>query len=114
MRVRKRAPRHRQKQLALRHAAINGINGKNGQDGKDGLTPYIGENGNFWIGDTDTGKPAYGIKGDKGDEGDPADTKVLKIACITFAAIALIAIIFAIAAFKKAADVDIVRFYRWK
>lgn len=50
---------------------IDGINGKNGQDGKNGLTPYIGENGNWWLGDTDTGKTAVGIKGDKGDDGDP-------------------------------------------
>lgn len=27
-------------------------------NGKDGLTPYIGENGNWWIGDTDTGVSA--------------------------------------------------------
>ena len=27
----------------------------NGEDGEDGLTPYIGENGNWWIGDEDTG-----------------------------------------------------------
>ena len=26
--------------------------------GKDGITPHIGENGNWWIGDTDTGVPA--------------------------------------------------------
>ena len=31
-----------------------------GEDGKDGLTPYIGENGNWWIGDLDTGVPAKG------------------------------------------------------
>lgn len=28
---------------------------KNGKDGIDGNTPYIGENGNWWIDDTDTG-----------------------------------------------------------
>lgn len=28
--------------------------------GKDGLTPYIGENGNWWIGDEDTGVKATG------------------------------------------------------
>lgn len=39
----------------------------NGQDGK---TPYIGENGNWWIGETDTGVKAQGSKGDKGDKGD--------------------------------------------
>ncbi len=49
----------------------NGLDGKdglNGIDGKDGLTPYIGENGNWWIGETDTGVPVT-TKGDKGDPG---------------------------------------------
>lgn len=36
----------------------NGNSGFNGADGKDGLTPFIGENGNWWIGDTDTGVQA--------------------------------------------------------
>ena len=35
-----------------------GRDGQNGLDGKDGLTPYIGENGNWWIGDEDTGTVA--------------------------------------------------------
>ena len=35
-----------------------GDNGTNGANGVDGLTPYIGENGNWFIGDTDTGAPA--------------------------------------------------------
>lgn len=26
-------------------------------NGKDGITPHIGENGNWWIGDVDTGVP---------------------------------------------------------
>lgn len=42
---------------------INVENGKDGQDGADGLTPYIGENGNWWIGDTDTGVAAGGSGG---------------------------------------------------
>ena len=49
----------------------NGLDGKdglNGIDGKDGLTPYIGENGNWWIGETDTGVPVT-TKGEKGDPG---------------------------------------------
>ena len=29
-----------------------------GTDGKDGLTPFIGENGNWWIGEKDTGVKA--------------------------------------------------------
>jgi hypothetical protein len=31
-----------------------------GTDGKDGLTPFIGENGNWWIGEEDTGVKAEG------------------------------------------------------
>lgn len=37
---------------------VNGKDGINGKDGKDGQTPYIGENGNWWIGATDTGVKA--------------------------------------------------------
>ena len=32
-----------------------------GEDGEDGLTPYVGENGNWWIGITDTGESATGV-----------------------------------------------------
>lgn len=32
-----------------------GAQGIQGEPGKDGLTPYIGANGNWWIGDKDTG-----------------------------------------------------------
>ena len=42
---------------------LNGKDGENGKDGADGITPHIGENGNWWIGDTDTGKPASGSGG---------------------------------------------------
>lgn len=31
------------------------FNGKDGKDGEDGKTPHIGANGNWWIGDIDTG-----------------------------------------------------------
>ena len=60
----------------------DGTNGQNGSDGKDGKTPFIGENGNWWIGEIDTGVKAAGIdgtdgvdgeKGDKGDKGDPGE-----------------------------------------
>ena len=34
---------------------------------ENGVTPHIGENGNWYIGNTDTGKPSRGAKGDKGD-----------------------------------------------
>ena len=36
----------------------NGADGKDGvdgADGRDGLTPHVGENGNWWLGDEDTG-----------------------------------------------------------
>ena len=39
-------------------------NGKDGADGEDGLTPHIGKNGNWWIGDTDTGISAGGLGGE--------------------------------------------------
>ena len=51
----------------------DGAPGKDGTDGKDGangITPHIGENGNWYIGNTDTGKPSRGEQGVKGDKGD--------------------------------------------
>ena len=50
--------------------SIRGEKGDKGEDGVDGLTPYIGENGNWWIGDVDTGIRASGEKGEKGDQGE--------------------------------------------
>jgi hypothetical protein len=37
-----------------------------GEDGNDGLTPIIGQNGNWYIGDTDTGIKAEGVDGNDG------------------------------------------------
>ena len=51
----------------------DGKDGQDGADGQDGLTPYIGENGNWWIGDMDTEISASGLKGDKGDKGDQGE-----------------------------------------
>ena len=48
----------------------NGSKGSTGADGTDGITPHIGENGNWYIGNTDTGKPSRGEQGVKGDKGD--------------------------------------------
>lgn len=42
------------------------IRGPAGADGPAGISPHIGGNGNWWIGDTDTGVPAQGPKGDPG------------------------------------------------
>ena len=38
-------------------------------DGADGITPTIGDNGNWYLGNTDTNKPSRGEKGDTGDTG---------------------------------------------
>ena len=46
-----------------------GIPGIQGLKGSDGLTPFIGENGNWWIGETDTGVCATGKDGRDGVDG---------------------------------------------
>ncbi len=38
----------------------DGVDGRPGAAGADGVTPTIGENGNWFIGNTDTGKPSRG------------------------------------------------------
>ena len=43
--------------------------GGEAESGKDGITPHIGNNGNWFIGDTDTGMPSRGEAGPKGDPG---------------------------------------------
>ena len=48
-----------------------GGGGGTGQDGKDGITPTIGENGNWYLGDEDTGKPSRGATGAPGADGTP-------------------------------------------
>ena len=47
-----------------------GPQGDPGPAGADGVTPTIGENGNWYLGETDTGKPSRGGQGPKGDTGD--------------------------------------------
>ena len=42
--------------------------------GVDGITPTIGENGNWFLGDVDTNKPSRGEKGDTGEKGEKGDT----------------------------------------
>ena len=48
---------------------IEEIEAKVGAGGANGLTPHIGANGNWWIGDTDTLKPARGAQGERGIQG---------------------------------------------
>lgn len=55
------------------------ITAPKGAAGADGITPHIGDNGNWYLGTTDTGKPSrgetglQGPAGAKGDKGDPGD-----------------------------------------
>ena len=45
------------------------VQGERGPAGVDGITPTIGTNGNWFLGDTDTGKPSRGVQGQIGDTG---------------------------------------------
>jgi hypothetical protein len=49
---------------------FDGADGKDGEDGDDGITPHIGNNGNWFIGTTDTGKPSRGADGVPGKPGE--------------------------------------------
>lgn len=40
-----------------------GAPGKDGKDGTNGITPHIGDNGHWYLGSTDTGKPSRGEQG---------------------------------------------------
>ena len=46
-----------------------GGQGPQGPAGEDGITPTIGDNGNWFLGETDTGKPSRGEQGPQGDPG---------------------------------------------
>ena len=46
-----------------------GAPGKEGTAGADGITPHIGDNGNWYLGGTDTGKPSRGATGANGSDG---------------------------------------------
>ena len=53
--------------LNLKGAA--GKDGKDGANGTNGATPRIGDNGNWWVGNTDLGVKAQGTQGQKGQDG---------------------------------------------
>ena len=55
--------------LEDRYVVPEGGGGATGPAGKDGITPTIGANGNWYLGDEDTGKPSRGEKGDPGAKG---------------------------------------------
>ena len=51
----------------------DGAKGDTGPSGADGVTPHIGDNGNWYLGDEDTGVAAKGAKGDTGAQGPKGD-----------------------------------------
>ena len=53
----------------IAEADLKGDKGADGKDGTNGITPHIGDNGNWYIGSEDTGKPSRGEQGLKGDTG---------------------------------------------
>lgn len=48
-------------------------------DGKNGITPHIGDNGNWWIGDTDTGVSAGGSDSSQNVTVEPAEDDIPKV-----------------------------------
>ena len=49
----------------------DGQNGQPGRDGQNGEIPRIGDNGNWWVGNTDLGVKAQGNPGTNGQNGQP-------------------------------------------
>lgn len=78
------APNH-----GLKFVIPRGDKGNTGAAGADGKTPYVGDNGNWFVGSDDTGKPSRGAKGEpgspgaKGDKGDTGATPNLSIGTVT-------------------------------
>ena len=60
--------------IATVEDGADGKPGAAGASGADGITPHIGDNGNWYIGSEDTGKPSRGATGLQGPKGDKGDT----------------------------------------
>lgn len=52
----------------------DGAGGQDGAAGADGITPTIGDNGNWYLGESDTGKPSRGETGPAGPQGETGQT----------------------------------------
>ena len=79
-----------------------GEDGKNGTDGKDGLSPFIGENGNWWIGENDTGVKANtgtSVPAASGAVSESGGQHTLAVAAVAVSCVSLIGNIVLIAAF---------------
>lgn len=70
--------------LIANNPGPQGPPGADGQDGADGDTPYIGGNGNWWIGQTDTGVAATGPQGPQGDPGPDLPGTLISCGIPTF------------------------------
>ena len=53
---------------------IQGVSGTPGKNGENGITPHIGDNNHWFIGDYDTGVSATGPQGPEGPQGPKGDT----------------------------------------
>lgn len=66
----------------LEEGAFVGPQGAKGDTGENGITPHIGTNGNWYLGQTDTGMPSRGVEGapgkdgQKGEKGDTGEAGV--------------------------------------
>lgn len=57
--------------------------GIQGIPGNDGITPTIGNNGNWYLGSEDTGKPSRGIQGQSGTNGQDGFSPTISVTDIT-------------------------------
>lgn len=62
---------------------FKGDKGDPGEDGTDGTTPTIGANGNWYLGDTDTGKPSQGATGAPGADGEDGVAATIEVGTVT-------------------------------
>ena len=83
----------------------DGENGKDGADGKDGLTPFIGENGNWWIGENDTGVKAAAddsVPVGSGNATEAEGVNTVTVVAIVIAGVALLGnVLLAVLVLKK-------------
>ena len=83
----------------------DGADGKDGENGKDGLTPFIGENGNWWIGDTDTGVKAAAddsVTVGSGNVTEAEGVNTVTVVAIVIAGVALLGnVLLAVLVLKK-------------
>ena len=83
----------------------DGADGKDGENGKDGLTPFIGENGNWWIGENDTGVKAAAddsIPVDSGNATEAEGVNIVTVVAIVIAGVALLGnVLLAVLILKK-------------